>query len=134
MSNHIFVYGTLKKGGINNSILDNCVFIGLGRVWGCALLDYGGYPGMIPTTVRGGDISSVRGEVYAVPDRYWPGLLNELDRLEQAFRLYIRVKIRVDVAGTAKECTTYLFMATVNQEDIIQGGVWGDEPHVNGGP
>lgn len=123
-TNYIFVYGTLKRGGVNNSLLHGCEFVGSGRVWGCALLDFGGYPGMIPTNVRGGNISSVQGDVYAVPDGSWPRVRTKLDRLEKSHRLFLRVKIEVDVKGVTRECVAYLFMVTVDPENVIQGGVW----------
>lgn len=81
---------------------------------------------MIPANIKGSeDVSGVLGEVYAVPDENWQVLLAQLDRLEQAWKMYLRVKIKVNIIGSVKECTTFLYMPTVGSENVIKGGVWG---------
>ena len=125
MSNYIFVYGTLKRGGRSNSLLSDCEFIGVGRAWGCVLLNLGEIPGLIPANIKNSDrCNSVLGEVYAVPDKNWHALLRQLDRLERAWRMYLRVKIEIDVGGSTKECTTYLYMPTIDSENVVSEGVW----------
>jgi gamma-glutamylcyclotransferase (GGCT)/AIG2-like uncharacterized protein YtfP len=104
------------------------------------LLNFGGFPGMIPASVKGKACSTVTGEVFAVPDENWEALLVMLDRLEHAWRLYLRVKISVEVEAAMKECTTYLFMPTFKPESVETGGEWKTpvvrevNHYVNGGP
>ena len=125
MSQHIFVYGTLKRGGCNNYLLNDCEFVGKGRAWGCVLIDFGGYPGMIPANIKDRNTVWVVGEVYSVPQVHWRPLRARLDILEKAYQLYLPVKIEVDGKGWVKECFTYLYMATVEAGANIAGGDWG---------
>jgi gamma-glutamylcyclotransferase (GGCT)/AIG2-like uncharacterized protein YtfP len=141
MGHNIFVYGTLKKGGCNHYLLDDCEFIDRGRVWGCVLLDFGGYPGMFPANIKDRDTASVVGEVYYVPQAYWRDLRSRLDLLEKAYQDYLPVTIEVEGKGWVKECFTYLYMPTVRVEGIIEGGDWevpslvdATHPNANGGP
>jgi len=140
MSEYIFVYGTLKRDGCNHYLLEDCEFVGRGRACGCALIDFGGYPGMIPASIDGNQ-ASVIGEVYSVPQVHWRPLRARLDMLEKAYQDYLPVKILVHVGGRVRECLTYLYMATVGAGNSVTGGDWGVPPLVgetfpiaNGGP
>ena len=129
MSQYIFVYGTLKRGGCNHHLLNDCEFVGRGRACGCALIDFGGYPGMIAASIDG-DQASVIGEVYDVPQVFWQDMRYQLNQLERAYQEYLPVKIPVNVGEGVKECFTYLYMATVEAGRSVTGGDWGVPPLV----
>lgn len=126
MANFIFVYGTLKRGGWNNDILSECEFVGTGTARGCVLIDMGACPGMVPGRV-GSPLSdnNATGEVYSVPDHLFPSLLQQLDKLENVDRMYIRVRLSVVLDnGKRLGCATYLYMLNLNDDIVVEGGDW----------
>jgi gamma-glutamylcyclotransferase (GGCT)/AIG2-like uncharacterized protein YtfP len=80
----LFVYGTLKRGGVRHHLLANQPFLGEARTLPYyALFDLTHYPGLVHRPAEG---RSIRGELYRVETR----LLARLDRAEGAptwFRL-----------------------------------------------
>lgn len=126
MANLIFVYGTLKRGGWNNDILSGCEFIGTGTARGCVLIDMGACPGMVPGRV-GSPLSdnNATGEVYSIPDRLCPSLLQQLDKLESAEKMYIRVRLSIVLDnGRRLNCITYLYMPNLREDIVVEGGDW----------
>jgi gamma-glutamylaminecyclotransferase len=81
-SEHVFIYGTLKRGERNHGLLAAEQFVGdavtqpLYRLYDC-----GAYPALVEDTANG---RAVRGEVYLVG----PVTLRRLDLLENAPHLY----------------------------------------------
>jgi len=126
---YIFIYGTLKRGESNHSLLYNCEFVGLGTAKCFTLLDLGGCPGLIPGRADGSNDFTAHGEIYSVSDDKLPSLLRTLDHLEHNGSMYIRVKIPVMCVrtGRAIECVTYLFMPHFNQGQLVTGGNWSGE-------
>lgn len=126
MINYIFVYGTLKSGGWNNSLLADCEFVGVGWAKSCVIIDMGGCPGMVPGRGRYGD--DAMGEVYSVPDEYLPTILHQLDRLENEGQIYLRAKIQIKLNnGPTLECITYLYMPNLNANIVVRGGEWNNQ-------
>ena len=132
MPNYIFVYGTLKRDGFNNRLLDGCSFIGIGVAMGFVLVDMGGCPGMMPGVIARHDHNDdAVGEVYGVSDEELPSALARLDQLENEGQLYVRVKAKVQLHSNTIEdavhpieCTTYLFMPNLDPDSLIKGGEW----------
>jgi gamma-glutamylcyclotransferase (GGCT)/AIG2-like uncharacterized protein YtfP len=132
MANYIFVYGTLKRDGVNNYLLGGCSFIGIGVAIGFVLADMGGCPGMVPGVVtRHNHNDDAMGEVYAASDKELPHILASLDQLENEGSLYVRVKATVQLYSNTIEdavhpieCVAYLFMPNFNPETLVKGGEW----------
>lgn len=81
MSAHIFVYGTLRRGGgappeLRRLLVDGSRFVGLGHI-AARLHDAGAFPAAVPDPV-----GRVRGELYALGDP--DDALQRLDRYEGA--------------------------------------------------
>ncbi len=129
MSNYILVYGTLKRGEINHHLIAGVTtYVGVGVVPGCLLVDMHGCPAMLPS--RSSDYETDRryhntacGEVYDVSDSDLPDLLEQLDRLENNGRLYLRVKVRILLATRDIEGIAYIFMPEIGGK-IVENGWW----------
>lgn len=100
---HVFVYGTLRRGEVNdiNQLMPRPRFLGQASVEG-HLYPLGWYPGL----VLGGP-GRVVGEVYAVS----PELEVRLDEIEgllpEPSGEYIKQEILLEVAGQSLECFLY---------------------------
>lgn len=118
---HVFVYGTLRRGEVNDINRRHPApnFLGLARIRG-ALYDLGPYPGAI----LGGE-GWVQGEVYAIT----PELERQLDLLEEVTPIpsgeYTRRHLAVEVAGRALSCLIYeIAGARVQGRPRIASGDW----------
>lgn len=127
MTNYIFVYGTLKRGCHNHSLLQGCSFICEGTSKGTALLDLGGCPGMV--LARSPRTEWARGEVFLAPDI--EAVLKRLDRLESEGTFYKRIVLDVTplyhgepyTGSPDIACHTYIYMPAFST-DYIEGGNW----------
>jgi gamma-glutamylcyclotransferase (GGCT)/AIG2-like uncharacterized protein YtfP len=124
---HVFVYGTLRRGGRNDIARFHPAprYVADARIQG-TLYDLGSYPGAV---LGGGGV--LVGEVYAIA----PSLEPQLDRLEEVrpddSGEYIKreVQVRVQVqAGTAQLlCLVYEIHPTrVRSRSVIASGDWFD--------
>lgn len=118
---HVFVYGTLRRGEVNdiNRLRPAPRFLGLARIHG-TLYDLGPYPGI----VLGGE-GWVQGEVYAISAE----LERQLDLIEEVAPVpsgeYLRRHLYVDVAGQSLRCLVYEIAAERVQGRLpIAGGDW----------
>ena len=105
MAEHLFVYGTLKRGGSNHLFLGTQKFLGEARtVAGFTLHSLGDYPGMVRAP---GDTEGVTGELWSVDD----ACLAELDRLEGLDEgLYERIDVLLAPNPLAGSAQTYLYL------------------------
>lgn len=102
---HVFVYGTLRRGGRNdiNRLLPAPEYVGMGEVQGVLYhLDW--YPGL---TLGGEEAVTVVGEVY----RITPELEAVLDAIEEvvpgAESEYFKREVEVAVEGRPLACLVY---------------------------
>ncbi len=121
MMPHVFVYGTLRRGGRNDIARYRPAprFIGEASIAG-TLFDLGAYPGVVL-----GGAQRVKGEVYAIE----PAVEAALDVLEEVAEddsgEYIKRQVRVDVNGQWFECLVYeIHPARVAGLEVIEGGDW----------
>ena len=95
MSKYVFVYGTLKRGEINERLMDGTKFITTGTIANAGLVSTGYFPGLVlgkcPPSCY------ARGEVYEIYRSY---VLPTLDHLESEGRLFKRVVVPVMVEKT----------------------------------
>lgn len=102
---HVFVYGTLRKGGRNdiNRLLPAPRYVGMGEVKG-SLYHFDWYPGL---ALGGDEAVTVVGEVYAVT----PALEAVLDRIEGIVpgegSEYFKRDLEIEVEGRAMQCFLY---------------------------
>jgi gamma-glutamylcyclotransferase (GGCT)/AIG2-like uncharacterized protein YtfP len=120
---HVFVYGTLRRGGRNdiNRLAPAPEYVGMGEVHG-VLYHIDWYPGL---TLGGEEAVTVVGEVY----RITPQLEAALDRIEQIVpggdSEYFKREVDVSVAGRPVSCLLYeINPARVIGKTVIGHGDW----------
>ena len=118
---HVFVYGTLRRGGRNDiaRYRPAPVFVGMAVVSG-TLLDLETYPGVVL-----GGCGRVHGEVY----RITPSVEAELGVLEEVAPdgsgEYLRKQVQVHVAGADLACLVYeLHPSRAAGREVIASGDW----------
>jgi gamma-glutamylcyclotransferase (GGCT)/AIG2-like uncharacterized protein YtfP len=122
-SRHVFVYGTLRRGGRNdiNRLRPAPEYVGMGEVQGVLYhLDW--YPGL---TLGGEEAVTVVGEVY----RITPELEAVLDRIEQivpgADSEYFKREVDVTVEARVITCLLYEINASrIRGRQVIGHGDW----------
>jgi gamma-glutamylcyclotransferase (GGCT)/AIG2-like uncharacterized protein YtfP len=106
---HVFVYGTLMRGGANHGVLVRlgARYVGAARTArGRTLVDLGPYPALLPfDDSRDAVAPNVHGEVFAVEE----SMLPELDEFEGAPTLYLREPIDLVTDAGAANAFTYVF-------------------------
>jgi len=120
---HVFVYGTLRRGGRNdiNRLEPAPRYLGMGEVQGL-LYHFGWYPGL----ALGGDKAvTVVGEVYEIS----PALEEELDRIEEIVpgehSEYFKRELVIDVAGQPIACLVYeINPERVRGKSAMEHGDW----------
>ena len=120
---HVFVYGTLRRGGRNdiNRLRPAPHYVGMGEVRGVLYhLDW--YPGL---TLGGEEAVTVVGEVY----RITPQLEAVLDGIEQivpgADSEYFKREVDILVDGRPVSCLLYeVNPARVRDKQVIGHGDW----------
>jgi gamma-glutamylcyclotransferase (GGCT)/AIG2-like uncharacterized protein YtfP len=102
---HVFVYGTLRRGGRNDiNRLDPAPrYVGMGEVKG-TLYHFEWYPGLV---LGGEEAVTIVGEVYEIE----PQLEELLDRIEQIVpgdaSEFFKRELAVDVEGRQLHCLLY---------------------------
>ena len=100
----IFVYGTLKRGGLNHHYLAGQDFSGEARTApGRRLFDLGGFPGLV---ARPEDTEGVVGEVWSVDDACLAGL-DVLESIDENFYRRETVALLPPFAGQTVEAYVY---------------------------
>ena len=120
---HVFVYGTLRRGGHNdiNRLLPAPRLVGMGEVKG-RLYHIDRYPGL---TLGGDEAVTVVGEVYEISAE----LEAQLDRIEQIVpgdeSEYVKRELAVDVQGRTLQCLVYeINPDRVHGRQLIGHGDW----------
>jgi gamma-glutamylcyclotransferase (GGCT)/AIG2-like uncharacterized protein YtfP len=105
---HVFVYGTLKRGGSNHALLAGQRFAGAARtVAAYRLHQLEGYPGMVRAETGG---RSIEGEVWEV-DVPCLGRLDQLEGTDQG--LYVRAPVALLAPWADCAAETYLYARSV---------------------
>ena len=118
---HVFVYGTLRRGGINDitRLRPAPRFVGAARVPG-VLYHLGAYPGM----TLGGN-QWVLGEVYAIDPALEPALDEIEDLGSHPTDEYQKRDILVDVEGLSVACLVYEINPRYALPALrVEGGDW----------
>jgi len=113
----LFVYGTLKRGCRNWSVLKAAVYLGEARTEPAyRMYNCGAYPGLVEAD--GGEGQAIHGELYRVDER----LLAELDGFEDAPNEYVRGPVALEGGATAQ---TYFYrLGTAHLR--LCGAVWSE--------
>lgn len=129
---HVFVYGTLRRGGSNDitRLTPAPRFVGRAQVAG-RMFDLGVYPGLIlgKDKGQGEEGTPVHGEVYAIG----PALEAVLDEIEEVFPQatgeYAKREMDVLVDGIAVQCIVYeINPVRTAGRPVIAGGDWFQRP------
>ena len=115
---HLFVYGSLKKGGGNHGYLKDSKFVQHYKLKNHALVDLGhGFPYLIQEKN-----SFVYGEIYEVSE----DTLEKIDLLEGVPYLYKRMLTNYELNGTLEIAGLYYYLSIM--EDIpnkkMKTGYW----------
>ena len=120
---HVFVYGTLRRGGRLdiNRLLPAPEYVGMGEIQGC-LYHIDWYPGL---TLGGEEAVTVVGEVYRIA----PTLEAMLDEIEKIIpgpdSEYFKREVPVSVQGRPIRCLVYeINAAQVRGKQKIGHGDW----------
>lgn len=115
----LFVYGTLKRGGVRHHVLAHCRFLGSALTRPLyALHDLGAYPGLIPH----GEGQVVEGELYEVP----LSLRENLDRVEGAPDWFNLAPI--ELQGEDGPALAYFFQQSPGTRPRLCSGRWDNQP------
>ncbi len=93
MSDYIFVYGTLKRGGVNERLMAGTKYVTDGMITCAALLNMPGFPGLLLGKCP--EDMYAQGEVYKIDAEASGRVLERLDFLEQEGRIYKRIIVPV---------------------------------------
>lgn len=109
----VFVYGSLRRGGALNGILDGSEFVNISKtVPAYSLYSLGAFPALVAE----GE-TAVVGEIYEVT----PETRSYLDRVEGHPHMYVRTPITLD-CGT--EVEVYLFPYAPRANELVESGDW----------
>jgi gamma-glutamylcyclotransferase (GGCT)/AIG2-like uncharacterized protein YtfP len=110
---HVFVYGTLMRGGANHAVLLRlgARYLAAARTkTGRVLVDLGPYPALLPSDRLRDELApNVHGELYVLDDASLPSL----DAFEGCPSLYARERIDLVVDGGAIEAWVYVLARDV---------------------
>ncbi|HEX5270984.1 MAG TPA: NTP transferase domain-containing protein [Gemmataceae bacterium] len=113
----LFVYGTLKRGGVRHGVLAGQRFLREAVTRPKYLLfDLGDYPGLVVAD-RGG--RAIQGELYEVKRRLIPAL----DATEEAPDVYRLLPVEIE--GEASLVLTYIYQRPVAGRPLCARGRWG---------
>jgi len=117
----MFVYGTLKQGNCNNSILASSKFIGRAVTKESLNIKSVGVPIVVMpfTNAMRNTAKPIIGEVYEVPKR----TVRIIDVLEGHPELYKRTMIDIELKGEIYKAYIYLFQ----QSNFLEGLDFGQE-------
>lgn len=100
----VFVYGTLRRGGRFNYLLNNSQFEGKALIFGYDLYDLGGdVPGIVAAPQLSNHVNIVAGEVYSING---PLLIRHLRMLEAG---YVETSTVALVDGDETEVVVYVW-------------------------
>jgi len=121
-SHLVFVYGTLKRGEGNHSLLKKSELLSVATTCFKFRMFHVGFPVLMPEIGDGRQVGNVRGEVYRIDE----AVLRRLDGLESEGHMYKRVKIDVTTeSGELLEVQTYIGMQDFWDQRGIGGKQYG---------
>jgi gamma-glutamylcyclotransferase (GGCT)/AIG2-like uncharacterized protein YtfP len=118
----LFVYGTLKRGGVRHHVLADQTFLGEVRTRpSYDLFDFTEHPALVRGVAEGGSISAgrrVRGEMYRVAT----SLLGLLDEIEDAPHLFRLEAIQIEDIG--EPVFAYLYQGATQGRPVCVEDSW----------
>lgn len=109
----VFVYGTLRRGFVNHSLLESSCFVGMGRT----LEHYALYVGALPYVIRNDPVSPIIGELYEVDGK----TLENLDDLEGHPDEYRREEVSV-VSDNGEKISAWLYFYPEKEGMLLECG------------
>jgi len=114
MTHLLFVYGTLKKGFHNHTLISNATYRGRATL-GDEYILYSGYLPYVKHTPPGVISPGVVGELYEVPEE----LIADLDSLEGHPLLYTRTQVPVKYGTITLQAEVYLYAREVDSKTKV---------------
>jgi len=121
----LFVYGTLRRNGLNQHLMECAEWLYCAKLYGAQLYEIDWYPGVVENGEAAAN-SHVIGDVYRVTrDEHWL----ELDRYEgirgDETDEYRRAQRMVNLEnGDERICQVYLFKQAVDPTKRVASGDW----------
>jgi gamma-glutamylcyclotransferase (GGCT)/AIG2-like uncharacterized protein YtfP len=118
VSEHLFVYGTLRAGAhpMHEVLAEHAELVGIARVRGL-LVELGWYPGLVQTRQE----RWVVGELWC--SRRPTGVLHRLDAYEGDEYERCRTQVQLE-SGSTLEAWTYLYRGPIPAGRVIESGDW----------
>jgi gamma-glutamylcyclotransferase (GGCT)/AIG2-like uncharacterized protein YtfP len=121
----LFVYGTLKRGGVRNYVLEDQLFLGAARTLPrYALFNFVEHPALVRCETDG---RSARGELYRVETR----LIDQLDQMEDAPWLFRLEPIELE--GVTDAAFAYYYQKSTDGRALCDNDCWVNHDAAGGG-
>ena len=115
----LFLYGTLKRGGLNHALMAGQTYCGDARsAFGFRLIDLGEFPGLVSDP---SDRTGVSGEVWSV-DLVTLSRLDELEGVNEG--LYRRERVQLQPPFDQADLDTYIYAGSTLGRATVPGGHW----------
>jgi gamma-glutamylaminecyclotransferase len=115
----VFVYGSLKQGFGNHSLLKDQRLIGPDSITAKhTMVSLGWFPGVVKVEAPDAPDTVVHGELYEVN----PEVLDSLDVLEGHPTFYRREKVQTDISG--RKAWVYYLQDERGSYPAVEDGVW----------
>lgn len=121
--NNVFVYGTLKAGGMFDrswNFHQSRINVIPGTVNGIMFNVNGCFPGVVLRENEG----AVYGEVHTYKPEDMPKVLEKLDFIESEGKLYNRIKTKIHTANGNVDAYMYEFACNTENLDRVVEGRW----------
>ena len=116
--NHIAVYGSLKRGYYNHSLIETQEFIGNGTVYGYQLYDLGYYPAAVQEKSE----KELLVEVYSIENSI---IFQRVDLMEIGAG-YDRTIECIDIDGKIYPCWIYYFETAHKGWKLLPSNKWSE--------
>ncbi len=125
-ANHVFVYGTLRRGGSNDIVRRHpeARYVAAADIAG-TLYHLGAYPGVVLLAATDGASPRVKGEIY----RITPRIESALDMLEEVAEdgsgEYVKRQVDVETGATTLRCLVYeIHPSRIAGRNVVASGDW----------
>ena len=112
----LFVYGTLKQGFHNHSLMKGASLIGTGHT----VERYAMYKHVVPSVIKGKPISPIQGEIYLIHQ----SVLDMLDLFEGNPVWNFREQVEVILDADGRRFSAWMYFNDIADGELIPTGVY----------
>ncbi|ADW17795.1 AIG2 family protein [Desulfobulbus propionicus DSM 2032] len=116
MNQFLFVYGTLKQGFPNHSLMKGAYCIGAGHT----ARKFAMYKHVVPYVIKGQAVTHIHGEVYSIH----PSMLETLDLFEGNPVWNCRELVDVVLDADASQVSAWMYFSDTAVGDLVESGVY----------